>query len=353
MKINQQIKSMQQDEYWQAIKTRNSNYDGKFIYGVISTKIYCQPSCASRKPRRENVLFFSQPVEAENNGFRACKRCFSKNQLEKCHLELIQQICNFIDEQVDNSPTLTELASKFNISQYHLQRTFKSIVGITPRQYGEARRVESFKNQLHKGKKVVNAVYEAGYNSSSTLYESTASHLGMTPNTYKKGGKDTRITYTIFPCSMGYLLVAITEKGICSVKLGDTKEELEKILYQEFHQAEIVCDREINQDWIKAILNFIDGKQPHLDLPLDVKGTAFQKQVWQALQKIPYGETSTYKDIANQINKPSSVRAVGNACGANPTALIVPCHRVVKNDGSLGGYRWGIDRKRKLLDRES
>ena len=161
------------------------------------------------------------------------------------------------------------------------------------------------------------------------------------------------INYTIVPCSMGYLLVAITEKGICSVKLGDTREELESILYKQFHQAKLIFDSDIHQDCVEAILNFIDGKQPHLDLPLDVKGTAFQKQVWQALQKIPYGETSTYKDIANQINKPSSVRAVGNACGANPTALIVPCHRVVKNDGSLGGYRWGIDRKRKLLDRES
>ena len=344
---------MQQDKYWQAVITRNRNYDGRFVYGVISTKIYCQPSCPSRKPRRENVLFFLQPMEAENNGFRACKRCFSQNQLEKKHLELTQQICNFIDKQIDNPPTLTELASKFNISQYHLQRTFKKIVGITPKQYAEARRMESFKNQLRQGEKVVNAIYEAGYNSSSSLYESTASHLGMTPNNYKQGGKDSLITYTIILCSMGFLLVATTDKGICSVKLGDTKEELEEILYKEFHQAELIFDREIHQDWVKEILNFIDGNQPHLDLPLDIRGTAFQKQVWQALQKIPYGETCTYKDIANQINKPASIRAVGNACGANPTALIIPCHRVVKNDGSLGGYRWGIERKRKLLFQES
>ncbi len=188
----------------------------------------------------------------------------------------------------------------------------------------------------------------------AVLYTKLQHHLkGMTPLTYQKGGKDTTIVYTIVPCILGYLLVATTEKGICSVKFGDTKEELSSIIYQEFHQAQLICDREIHQDWVEKILDFIDGNQPTLDLPLDVRGTAFQKQVWQALQKILYGETCTYKDIANQINKPSSSRAVGNACGANPTALIVPCHRVVKNDGSLGGYRWGIERKRKLLNQES
>lgn len=344
---------MQQEVYWQAIIARNSDYDGKFVYGVVSTKIYCQPSCPSRKPRRDKVLFFSQPSEAENHGFRACKRCFSEQKLEKSHLELVTGICNFIEQEVDNSPTLSQLAIRFNISQYHLQRTFKSIVGITPRQYIDARRIESLKNQLQQGEKIVNAIYESGYNSSSTLYKSTTSYLGMTPKTYKKGGKDTLITYTVVSSSMGYLLVATTEEGICSVKLGDTKEELETLVYKEFHQAELVFDSENHQDWVKAILNFIDGKQPHLDLPLDVKGTAFQKQVWEALRKIPYGETCTYQDIATQIGKSKAVRAVGNACGANKTALIVPCHRVVKNDGSLGGYRWGIERKRKLLNQES
>jgi len=344
---------MQQDKYWQAVITRNRNYDGKFVYGVISTKIYCQPSCPSRKPRRENVLFFSQSLEAENNGFRACKRCFSKNKLEKSHLQLVQRICRFIDKQADNPPSLSQLAAQFNISQYHLQRTFKNLVGITPRQYTEARRIESFKNLLRQGEKVVNAVYESGYNSSSSLYESSASKLGMTPDTYRKGGKNMIINYTIIPCSMGYLLVATTELGICSVKLGDTKEELESILYKDFHQAKLIFDIKTHQDWVKKILDFIDGNQPHIDLPLDIRGTAFQKQVWEALKKIPYGETCTYKDIANQINKPASVRAVGNACGANPVALIVPCHRVVKNDGSLGGYRWGIERKKKFLNLES
>lgn len=345
-------KLMQQNEYWQAVIARDCNYDGKFVYGVISTKIYCQPSCPSRKPRRDKVLFFSQSVEAEKNGFRACKRCFSQKRWETSHLKLIQRICNFIDKQADNPPSLSQLAFEFNLSQSHLQRTFKRILGITPRQYIEARRIESLKKQLQKGDKIINAIYESGYNSSSILYESTASKLGMTPYTYQKGGKNMRIIYTIMNSSLGYLLVATTEKGICSVKLGDTKEELESILYKEFHQAELIFDSETHQDWVKAILHFIDGKEPHLDLPLDVRGTAFQKQVWQALLQIPYGETCTYKDIANQINKPKSVRAVGNACGANPTALIVPCHRVIKNDGSLSGYRWGIERKRKLLNQE-
>ena len=344
---------MNQDEYWQAVITRNCNYDGKFIYGVISTKIYCHPSCPSRKPQRDRVVFFSQIIEAENSGFRACKRCFSENKLEKSHLQLVEQICNFIDKRVDNPLSLSQLAAQFNVSQYHLQRTFKNLVGITPHQYTEARRIENFKNLLRRGEKVVNAVYESGYNSSSSLYKSSTSNLGMTPDTYRKGGKNMIINCTIIPCSMGYLSVATTEQGICSVKLGDTKEELESILYQDFHQAELIFDSEAHQDWVRAILNFIDGNQPHIDLPLDIRGTAFQKQVWEALKKIPYGETCTYKDIANQINKPKSVRAVGNACGANPVALIVPCHRVVKNDGSLGGYRWGIERKKKLLNLES
>lgn len=344
---------MQEDKYWQAVIARNCNYDGKFVYGVLSTKIYCHPSCPSRKPQRKNVLFFSQPSEAENHGFRACKRCFSENKLEKYHLDLIQRICNFITEQVENPPTLTELAFQFNLSQYHLQRTFKKIVGITPRQYIEAKRIENLKNQLRKKDKVINAVYEAGYNSSSILYQSTVSQLGMTPNTYKQGGKDTSIIYTIVSCYLGYLLVATTEKGICSVKLGDTTEELESILYQEFPQAKLVFDSENHQDWVGTILKFIDGNQPHLDLPLDLRGTVFQKQVWEALRKIPYGETRTYKEIANQIGKPKAVRAVGYACGANKTALIVPCHRVIRSDGSLSGYRWGIERKRKLLNQES
>ncbi|MEL6457449.1 MAG: bifunctional DNA-binding transcriptional regulator/O6-methylguanine-DNA methyltransferase Ada [Cyanobacteria bacterium J06621_15] len=344
---------MHQDEYWQAVITRNRSYDGKFVYGVISTKIYCHPSCPSRKPRRDKVVFFSQIIEAENQGFRACKRCFSENKLEKSHLKLIQQICNFIKEEVDKPHSLKELANKFYISQYHLQRTFKKIVGITPHQYAEALRLENLKNQLRQGEKIVNAVYESGYNSSSSLYQSSTSNLGMTPDTYRKGGKNMIINYTIVPCSMGYLLVATTEQGICSVKLGDTKEELESVLYQDFYQAELIFDSETHQNWIKSILNFIDGNEPHIDLPLDIRGTAFQKQVWEALKKIPYGETCTYKDIANQIYKPQSVRAVGNACGANPVALIVPCHRVVKNDGGLGGYRWGIERKKKLLNQES
>ena len=344
---------MDEDEYWQAVLDRDRHYEGMFVYAVRSTGIYCRPSCPSRKPRRQNVQFFSQPVEAEKSGFRACLRCYPNTTLpDEPHLELIQQVCCAIALTFDNPPTLAELASQFNMSPYYLQRTFKRIVGVTPRQYADAHRLQRFKMQLKDGEKIVNALYEAGYSSSSSLYEQALAQIGMTPTTYQHGGKAMRITYTVVPCPLGYLLVATTNKGICAVKLGDEADDLERILINEFHQAHIVRDDHTQKDWVQAILDLIAGGEPHLDLPLDVRGTAFQKQVWQALQKIPYGETRTYAEIAGDIGKPQAVRAVGSACGANPIALIVPCHRVLRSDGSLGGYHWGIERKQKLLAQE-
>jgi AraC family transcriptional regulator, regulatory protein of adaptative response / methylated-DNA-[protein]-cysteine methyltransferase len=345
---------MREDEYWQAILNRDRTYDGIFFCAVRSTKIYCLPSCPSRQPRRENVLFFSQSSEAEAAGFRPCKRCRPDLILpDEPHLDLIENICRAIAQQSDRPPTLTQLATQFNISPYHLQRTFKRLVGVTPKQYANAYRLDLFKLQLKNQEKVTDAAYEVGYGSISSLYEQTSMQLGMTPTSYQNGGGAMQIAYTIVPCSLGYLLVATTEKGICSVKLGDRADELKSLLFKEFDSASFVCDDLAYQDWVQQILNFLSGSEPHLDLPLDIRGTAFQKQVWQALKKIPYGETRTYQEIASAIGRPKAVRAVGNACGSNPVALIVPCHRVLRGNGSLGGYAWGCDRKRKLLERES
>lgn len=345
---------MQIDEFWQALLERNQSYNDRFVYGVISTKIYCLPSCPSRKPKRKNVLFFNNYVEAETKGFRACKRCYPNLiSLSEPNLELIAQICQLIKQKTNNQLTLTQLGIQFHLSPYHLQRIFKRIVGITPKQYAEACRVDRFKSELSQGKTITDALYQVGYNSSSSLYEKTSAQLGMTPKIYQQGAKETKIVYTIVSCSLGYLLVATTERGICAVKLGNNSEELAKILVTEFKQAEIIRDDENHRNWIVMILNFLAGKEPNLDLPLNIRGTAFQKQVWQALQQIPYGKTCTYQDLACSLGKPKAVRAVANACGANPTALIIPCHRVIRKDGNLGGYRWGIECKQELLAQEA
>jgi AraC family transcriptional regulator, regulatory protein of adaptative response / methylated-DNA-[protein]-cysteine methyltransferase len=298
------------------------------------------------------VLFFANPREAQKAGFRPCKRCCPDGIVPNPHLDLIEQVCRAIAQQYDNSPTLTQLAMQFNMSPYHLQRTFKRLVGITPKQYADTHRLDRLKTQLKHKEKVTNALYEAGYGSSSSLYEQASLHLGMTPTAYQNEGKAVEITYTVVSCPLGYLLVATTDKGICAVKLGDDANKLRSLLLEEFKQAQIIHNDFVHKNWIELILSYIAGDEAHLDLPLDIRGTAFQKQVWQVLQKIPYGETRTYQEIAREIGQPKAIRAVANACGANPTALIVPCHRVVRSDGGLGGYEWGIERKQKLLENE-
>ncbi len=344
---------MCEDEYWQAVVECNSKYDGVFVYGVNSTKIYCRPSCPSRKPLRQNTVFFPNFETAEKSDYRACLRCHPKQIITpQPHLELVQQICYVLTAQLENPPTLDELAQQFNLSPYYLQRTFKQLVGVTPHQYADEQRLKLLKSKLKSGENVANSLYEAGYSSSSSLYEKASIQLGMTPKKYQYGAKEMQITYTIITTSLGYLLVATTENGICAVKLGDIADKLESLLYKEFHQANIQRDDSQHKNWVQAIVNFIAVREPHLDLPLDIRGTAFQKQVWQALQKIPYGQTRTYKDIAREIGT-DAVRAVGTACGANPVALIIPCHRVLRSDGGLGGYEWGLERKKKLLELES
>jgi AraC family transcriptional regulator of adaptative response/methylated-DNA-[protein]-cysteine methyltransferase len=349
---------LNEDAFWQACLNKDSAYDGQFVLAVCTTGIYCRPSCPARKPKRENVLFFALPELAWKAGFRPCKRCHpDAQQVVEPQLELAREVCRHIEAHIeahsDERLTLHMLGEKFHVSPSHLQRVFKDHVGISPMDYTEACRMRTLKNALRDGARVADAVYDAGFGSSSRVYEKAAPQLGMTPRRYQRNGADAIILYTIVSCALGQLLVATTECGVCAVKLGDDANALEDLLFAEFSAATIIRDDDAHKEWVRAILGFVAGREPHLDLPLDVRATAFQRQVWQALQRVPYGETRSYADIARDIGQPAAARAVAQACGANPTALIVPCHRIVRSDGSLGGYHWGVERKRRLLDQEA
>lgn len=345
------MQSMHEENRWQAVLTRDKQSDGAFVYAVHSTGIYCRPSCPSRKPQREQVTFFAQPDEAQQAGYRACQRCqpdtFSPES------ELAQQVCRYIETHLEEPLTLATLGAAVHVSPFHLQRTFKRIMGITPRQYAESRRMEQFKAQLKEGAPVTNALYEAGFSSSSRLYERTPVQLGMTPTTYRKGGAGMNIAYTIVDSLLGRLLVAATEKGVCAVSLGDDDTILEAALLREYPAATIQRDGADIREWVNAILRYLNGQQPGLDLPIDVQTTAFRWRVWKNLQTIPRGSTRSYSEIARELGQPQAARAVANACATNPVALIVPCHRVVQANGDTGGYRWGKERKQKLLEQEA
>ncbi len=343
---------MQEDQYWQAVMMRDEGLDGAFVYAVRSTGVYCRPSCPSRRPGREQVMFFAQPEAAEEAGFRACKRCRPRElSSREEQVALVQQLCACIEEHLERQLTLAELGEQAHLSPYHLQRVFKSVMGITPRQYAGARRMEQFKARLKEGETVTTALFDAGYSSSSRLYERVPDQLGMTPVTYRKGGAGMHIRYTIVNSPLGRLLVAATMKGICSVCLGDDDAVLEAALRGEYSAATIQRDdAELSE--VNALLRHLNGQQPDLDLPLDVRATAFQWRVWQELRAIPYGSTRSYSEIAQAIGQPQARRAVARACATNPAAIVIPCHRVVRGDGDPGGYRWGIERKRRLLAQE-
>jgi AraC family transcriptional regulator of adaptative response/methylated-DNA-[protein]-cysteine methyltransferase len=338
---------------WQAVLNRDTQFDGIFVYAVQTTGIYCRPSCPSRKPARRYVDFYPLPEVAEQAGFRPCRRC-RPDQVESGNpqVEQIREICRHIEAHLNEALTLEDLSAHFALSSYHLQRTFKQTVGISPQQYAEACRIGRVKAALREGDDISGAAYGAGFGSLSRLYDNAAAQFGMTPGTYQKNGRGAKILYTITPCALGCLLVAATGRGICAVKLGDADREVEQALFAEFSRAEIQRDDRALKPWIDAILRNLDGQQPHLDLPLDVRATAFQKQVWEELQTIPYGETRSYGEVAKAIGHPRATRAVARACAANPAALVVPCHRVVRKDGQPGGYRWGTGRKEMLLQRE-
>lgn len=362
MDKNQGFFPMNEEECWQAILARAEH--SAFFYAVRSTGIYCRPDCPSRKPRREHVEFFPSSADAEQAGYRPCQRCQPQNDGERSQqAELAEQVCQAIQKHIDEtgptgkSLTLPALGMLFHRSPSHLQRTFKRIMGVTPHQYAEAYRLQRFKIYVkEKNMTVTDALYEAGYSSSSRLYEKASERMGMTPEDYRRGGaKNTRaleITYTIVDSPLSRLLVAATDRGVCTVSMGDTDEMLETHLYDEYPAAQITRDDVSLQPWIGSLLNYLTGQQPHLDLPLDVQATAFQAQVWHALREIPYGETRSYSAVAQMIGKPTATRAVARACATNPVALIIPCHRVLREDGKLGGYRWGLERKQALLDQE-
>lgn len=342
-----------QDAFWQAVQTKDARYDGSFVFAVKSTGIYCRPSCPSRLPKRDGVSFFHHPEAAEKAGFRACRRCRPNEALKvDPKVELVERVCRFLDSSQEETPTLAQMSAEVGVSPFHLQRTFKRLMGISPRQYAAAARIRRFKTGIHEGKSVTTALYDAGFGSSSRLYERTGSELGMTPAIYRRGGQGLTINYTTLPCELGRLLVAATTHGICAVRLGDTDEKLEADLRAEYPGAEIINSQSTLAPAVQKLLNYLAGKQPVIDLPLDIQATAFQAQVWKNLRAIPYGETRSYSELARAMGQPTAVRAVARACASNPVALIVPCHRVIRSDSSLGGYRWGIERKKRLLEQE-
>jgi len=346
---------------WRAIETRDRFADGEFVYGVRSTGIYCRPSCPSKKPKRAQVIFFSDPAEAERDGFRPCRRCRPAENRRDPYAAAVPRVCRRI-EAILADPGLSSdasalkleaLASRERMSAHQLGRAFRRMVGITPRQYADSHRMHRLKSRLKKGDDVTTALYDAGFGSSSRLYERAPKQLGMTPATYRRGGEGMHVRFTIAASPLGQVLVAATERGISAVYLGDNDARLESELRREYPRAQIERDHHGIEDWVRRIVEHLRGHEPRLDLPTDVQATAFQRRVWEELRRIPYGTTRTYSQIARAIGRPKAIRAVARACATNPTSIVVPCHRVVREDGNLAGYRWGISRKETLISQES
>jgi AraC family transcriptional regulator of adaptative response/methylated-DNA-[protein]-cysteine methyltransferase len=336
----------------EAVYTKNSEYDGTFVYGVSSTGIYCRPSCPSKKPLEKNLIFFDSAVEADETGYRPCKRCEPEKKEHSPKEDFVKAVTGYIENNIDERLTLEELSERFKVSLGHLQRTFKKALGISPRQYAETKRLERFKDGLRNGEKVETAMSSSGFSSRSRLYEKASTKIGMTPTEYRNGGSDVLISYSVTETPFSRLLIATTERGVCAVYLGDSETQLVEILLEEYPVAQIVRDDAALERLIKPLLDYFDGKDLNPTLPLDIHKTVFQWRVYQAIQSIPPGTTRTYSKIAEEIGSPSAVRAVANACASNPVSIIVPCHRVVRKDGGLGGYTGGIELKESLLRHE-
>ncbi len=334
---------------WQQVMARDARQDGRFVFAVRTTGVYCRPSCPSRRPRRDSVEFFSNPNQAERAGYRACLRC--KPTEISSQAQYVTRARQLLDH-AEGVVTLAELSKRVGLSPFHLQRLFKRATGLSPREYQSARRMQQVKSRLRQGNDVTTALYDAGFGSSSRLYEKAPQQLGMTPGEYRRGGAGATITFAVAPTLLGRLLVASTERGLCAVRFGENATQLERDLRDEFHSATLHRDDPAMHKYVEPLLAAIRGENTIIDLPLDVRATAFQMKVWETLRKIPSGETRSYSDVARAIDSPAAVRAVARACASNPVALAVPCHRVVRSDGDLAGYRWGIERKKKLLERE-
>jgi AraC family transcriptional regulator, regulatory protein of adaptative response / methylated-DNA-[protein]-cysteine methyltransferase len=347
------MKNVIEDSHWQAVLDRNGASDGKFVFAVSSTGIYCRPSCPSKRPKRENVTFFRKPQEAEIAGFRECLRCRPKAIAGNPRQELIKSVCRYIEQHLDEPVTLSRLGTEFRQSPFHLQRTFKAVLGITPKQYADSCRMRGFRQKLKAGHSVTRAMHDAGYSSTSRLYSRTSAELGMEPGKYRRGAIATPIRYSFSESPIGRMLIAATDKGICSIQFADSEEELEQGLKQEFPFALRRRDDERMADLAGKVVQHMSGAESSTSLPLDIQATAFQRRVWSHLQSIGFGKTQSYSQVAKAIRRPSAVRAVARACATNPVAIAIPCHRVLRSNGDLGGYRWGLERKKALLDMES
>ena len=336
---------------WQAVLGRDHSQDGRFVYAVATTRIYCRPSCPSRRPSRSHVSFYASPDSAEAAGYRACLRCEPRTMGRTVQRQ-IERARQYLDQHATEPVTLEELSGIVGLSPFHLQRTFKRLVGVTPKAYASLRRLEQMKTRLRKGDTVSRATYGAGYGSGSRAYEHAQARLGMTPGTYREGGRGARLRYALVPTTIGLLLVAATERGLCAVSLGDDAGELEAGLRREYPAATIERDDSELQSYIEEVVGQVTGGRSEGNAGLDIKGSTFQWQVWEALRRIPAGETRSYQAIARALGRPAAARAVARACASNRLALVIPCHRAVREDGGLGGYRWGVERKRALLEQE-
>jgi AraC family transcriptional regulator, regulatory protein of adaptative response / methylated-DNA-[protein]-cysteine methyltransferase len=344
----------ERDPRWVALVARDAAFDGKFVYAVKTTGVYCRPSCPSRLAKAKNVDFYPTWEDAESAGFRACQRCRPKeaSAIDQ-HATIIAEACRRIEE-AETLPTLAALAAALGISPYYFHRLFKSVTGLSPKAYGAAHRARRVREQLSEGKNTVTEIiYGAGFNSNSRFYETSNAMLGMTPTAFRGGGTDADIRFAIGECSLGSILVARSDKGVCAILLGDDPAALARDLQDHFPKANLIGGDADFERLVAKVVGFVDAPALGLDLPLDIRGTAFQQRVWQALREIPVGETVSYAEIARRVGEPKSVRAVAQACGANNIAVAIPCHRVVKNDGTLSGYRWGVERKRALLEKEA
>jgi AraC family transcriptional regulator of adaptative response/methylated-DNA-[protein]-cysteine methyltransferase len=345
-----------QEQCWKAVEQHDGGLDGSFFYGVITTGVYCRPSCASRVPLRKNVRFYATAAEAERDGLRPCKRCRPLDEERDRAAAKVRELCRQIEASPAETLDLAELAARAGLSRFHLQRSFKAVAGVTPKEYVEACRVRRLKRSLRDAKDVTEAVYDAGFGSSSRVYERADTRLGMTPLQYRRGGQGVAITYAAAPSPVGLLMIGATDRGLCFVQFGESEEELSAALRREYPAAQIVAMERPHPpqfaQWIAALTRHLEGNQPRLDLPLDIRATAFQMRVWNYLQSIPYGEVQSYGEVAAGIGSPAAVRAVARACASNTVAVAIPCHRVIRGTGELGGYRWGLDRKRALIDLE-
>ncbi|MGP1716091.1 MAG: bifunctional DNA-binding transcriptional regulator/O6-methylguanine-DNA methyltransferase Ada [Methylophilus sp.] len=345
--------AVMRDPRWQQVLDRNGQADGQFFYAVKTTGVYCRPSCGARQPRPENVAFYATAAEAASAGFRPCKRCKPEQlPLSKVHADKVALACRLL-ETAEVMPTLTQLAAHAGLSTYHFHRVFKSITGLTPKAYASAHRAQAIREKLAHSPSVTQAIYAAGYASNSRFYETANHTLGMQARQYLKGGIHTTIRFALAECSLGSILVASSDKGICAISIGDDAEHLLSELQDRFPNANLIGGDAAFESLVASVIAFVESPRLGLDLPLDIQGTAFQQRVWLALREIPAGSTVTYTELAQRIGMPNAVRAVASACAANTLAVMIPCHRVVRLNGALSGYRWGVQRKQALIERES